>query len=84
MLCRDMHVILKYFRPITHKTNAPTLGTNYAYKSLKIPTRCLTWDRWLLTMIGALQLAIDHDDDGITFDIYNPNRLGNSFPSDGP
>ena len=32
---------------------------------------------------SALQLAIDHDDDGITFDIYDPNRLGNSFPSGG-
>ena len=31
---------------------------------------------------SALQLAIDHDDNGITFDIYayDPNRLGNSFP----
>ena len=35
-------------------TNAPTLGTNYAYKSLQIPTRCPTWGRWGLTMIGAL------------------------------
>ena len=32
---------------------------------------------------SALQLAIDHDDDSITFDIYDPNRLGNSFPSGG-
>ena len=32
-------------------------------------------------VMSALQLAIDHDDDGITFDKYDPNRLGNSFPS---
>ena len=34
-------------------TNAPTLGTKYADKSLQIPTRCPTWGRWGLTMIGA-------------------------------
>ena len=39
-------------------TNAPTLGTNYAYKSLQIPTRCPTWGRWGLTMIGALAPAL--------------------------
>ena len=33
---------------------------------------------------SALQLAIGHDDDGITFDTYNPNRLGNSFPQVDP
>ena len=30
-----------------------------------------------------LQLAIDHDDDGITFDKHGPDRLGNFFPSGG-
>ena len=25
----------------------------------------------------ALQMAIDHDDDGITFDKHGPDRLGN-------
>ena len=34
-------------------------------------------------VMSALQLPIDHDDDGITFDIYNPNGLGNSFPTGG-
>ena len=34
--------------------NAPTLGTKYTDKSLQIPTRCPTWGRWGLTMIGAL------------------------------
>ena len=34
-------------------TNAPTLGTKYANKSLQIPTHCPTWGRWGLTMIGA-------------------------------
>ena len=35
-------------------------------------------------VMSALQLAIDHDDDGgITFDKYGPDRLGNSFPSGG-
>ena len=35
--------------------------------------------------MSALQLAIDHDDDacGITFDIYDPNTLGNSSASGG-
>ena len=42
-------------------TNAPTLGTNYAYKSLQIPTRCPTWGRWGLTMIGALLLITSHN-----------------------
>ena len=31
--------------------------------------------------MSALQLAIDHDDDGVTFDKYDPTRFGNSFPS---
>ena len=31
----------------------------------------------------ALQLAIDHDDDGITFDKHGPDRLGNFFPLGG-
>ena len=39
-------------------TNAPTLGRNYADKSLQIPTHCPTWGRWGLTMIGALWLKI--------------------------
>ena len=30
-----------------------------------------------------LQLAIDHDDNGITIDKYGPDRLGNFFPSGG-
>ena len=43
-------------------TNSPTLGTNYADKSLQIPTRCPTWGRWGLTMIGALMAIILTDD----------------------
>ena len=35
-------------------TKAPTLGANYADKSLQIPTHCLTWGRWGLTMIGCI------------------------------
>ena len=38
------------------RTNAPTLGTKYADKSLQIPTHFPTWGRWGLTMIGALAL----------------------------
>ena len=34
-------------------TNAPTLGTKYADKSLQISTHCPTWGKWGLTMIGA-------------------------------
>ena len=36
------------------------------------------------TMVtSTLQLAIDHDDNGITFDKHGPDRLGNFFPSGG-
>ena len=35
-------------------SNAPTLGRNYADKSLQISTHCPTWGRWGLTMIGTL------------------------------
>ena len=28
---------------------------------------------------SALQLAVDHDDNGIAFDKYDPNRLGTSL-----
>ena len=35
--------------------NAPTLGTNYADKSLQIPTHYPTWGRWGLTMISTLR-----------------------------
>ena len=38
-------------------TNAPTLGTKYADKSLQISIHCPTWGRWGLTMIGALIAA---------------------------
>ena len=34
-------------------------------------------------VMSVLQLAIDHDDDGITFDKHGPDRLGNFFPSGG-
>ena len=51
--------------------------------TLANPHPCPTWGRWGMTMIGALQLAIDYNDDGIPFDIYDPNRLGNSFPLGG-
>ena len=32
---------------------------------------------------SALQLAIDHNDDGITFNKHDPDRLGDFFPSGG-
>ena len=32
---------------------------------------------------SVLQLAIDHDNDSITFDKHGPDRLGNFFPSGG-
>ena len=34
-------------------------------------------------VMSALQLVIDHDDDGITFDKHGPDRLGKFFPSGG-
>ena len=39
---------------------------------------------WLTPwLMSALQLAVDHDDDGTTFDKYGQDRLGNFFPSGG-
>ena len=41
---------------------------------------CCTWEYWVWS---ALQLAIDHDDDGMTFDKHGPDKLGNFCPSGG-
>ena len=39
-------------------TNAPTLGTKYADKSLQIPTHCPTWGRWGLTICPPCSLQV--------------------------
>ena len=47
--------IPKNIRKFLNKCPHPWEKINYADKSLQILTHCPAWDKWGLTMIGALQ-----------------------------